>query len=115
MQAILVIVDDLIFRTKIESAAARAGVPVVVARDQSTLMNASWPLAIVDLNLSTGDPMALIQAIRHAHPSAKILAYGAHVDTELHATARAAGCTWVAPRSVFVQRLPQLLLTGTFA
>ncbi|MBI3321064.1 MAG: response regulator, partial [Candidatus Omnitrophica bacterium] len=39
-----------------------------------------------------------------------IIGYGSHVQTELLVQARAAGCTTVLPRSVFVQQLPRLLV-----
>jgi DNA-binding NarL/FixJ family response regulator len=53
-------------------------------------------VVIVDLARSPA-----IADLRASHPTAKIVAYGSHVDSEAMAAARAAGADDVMPRSKF--------------
>ncbi len=109
---VLAVVDDLLFRSKIEAVASQAGVPVVftsAGRPMSEVSGAAYHAILIDLNASGGDPIATIQALRQAVPSAVLVGFCSHVETDLQARAREAGCSLVLPRSVFVQRLPQLL------
>ena len=111
--AIWVIGEDLIFRTKIETAAGALGLTVHTTADAvapPTLAREAWALVLVDLTRSTGDPIAVVQAARREAPSARIIGYGSHVHAEMMTAALHAGCTLVLPRSAFVQRLPALLL-----
>lgn len=115
--AVLAVLDDLVFQAKLEAAAAQAGVMLRVARDvtsvHKSLPHEPWQLVIVDLNLSFGDPVAIVTAIRQLVPTpTPLIGYCSHVQTALKARAQQAGCTAVLPRSVFVQSLPTLL-TGT--
>ena len=106
---ILAIVDDLMFRAKIESAATQLRVPIVFSRDASTA-ESSVSRVLIDLNLSQGDPLAIIREMRITHPRLSIVGYCSHVQQELQQQALEAGCTTVLPRSAFVQQLPQLLV-----
>ena len=111
--AIWVIGEDLIFRTKIETAAGALGLSVHTTADAvppPALTHEAWAVVLVDLNRSTGDPIAVVEAARRQAPSARIIGYGSHVQAELMTAALHAGCTLVLPRSAFVQRLPDLLL-----
>ena len=110
--AVLAIVDDLFFRTKIEAAAAQAGIPLVVAGDATAIKQAagrSWQLVILDLHLSSSDPFQIICDLRSAHPALPMVSYYPHVETHAPLQATQAGCTLVLPRSAFIQRLPELL------
>jgi CheY-like chemotaxis protein len=111
---ILAIGDDLLFRAKLETAAAQLGVPLTVANDAaSALRNAApWRRVLIDLNLAGGDALAIIRALRAAHPGVPLVGYCAHVQQDLQRQALEAGCTTVLARSAFVQQLPELL---TFA
>ena len=118
----LAIVDDLILRSKLEAAAERLGVPLLVSAGAAPFLpppQGSWRLAIVDLHLSSGDPLGVVRALRQAPangshqpgqaaPPLTIIGVCAHVQHELRTKALAAGCTEVLPRSAFVQRLPTL-------
>ena len=110
---VLAILDDLLFRSKLETAAANAGVPLRVVKEiprpQTGGDPASWRLVIVDLDGSGLDPVDVVTAVRQLAPTAPLVGYYAHLDTERGLRARQAGCTAVWPRSVFVQRLPELL------
>jgi CheY-like chemotaxis protein len=108
---VLAVVDDLIFQTKIEGAAGGRGVEVRFAKTmaQAREAGAEAVVVVVDLNLSSADALEVVRGMRERHPAAPIIGYGSHVQTELLAQARAAGCSTVLPRSVFVRQLPGLL------
>ena len=108
---ILAIVDDLIFRGKLEAAAAHLGVPLTIAADadQALRNGASWSRVLIDLNLSRGDALAIVRHLRAAHPGIPLIGYCSHVQQELQQQAIEAGCTAVLARSAFVQQLPELL------
>jgi len=108
---VLAIVDNLVFQAKIQAAAVPLGVEVRIAKNFTQAQEA-WAdpaVVIVDLSLASADPLELVRALRVQHPAVPIIGYGSHVQTELLAQARAAGCTKVLPRSAFAQQLPSLL------
>jgi DNA-binding NarL/FixJ family response regulator len=107
----LALLDDLLFRSKLEAAAAHLGTPLTLAVDAGTVQRpaSGWSRVLIDLNLSRGDALAMIRAVRAADPALPIIGYCSHVQRELQEHALAAGCTQVLPRSAFVQRLPELL------
>lgn len=108
---ILAVVDDLIFRGKLEAAAAQWGAPLALAKDAEGALRPeqAWSRVLIDLNLSSGDALAIVRAVRQAHPDVSIIGYYSHVQDALRRSALEAGCTEVVPRSVFVQQLPHLL------
>lgn len=109
----VVVLNDLIFETKIRSTAAAVGAKVAFARSPADLSRllagADRVLVIVDLNSSDGDPMGAIRAARDASNVARIVAYVSHVDTSLAEEGRAAGASEVMPRSRFNATLEKLL------
>ena len=109
---VLVVTDDLLFRTKIEATAQQLGTPLAVMKGSEFLSLRSspcaWTSALVDLNLASADSLEVITQLR-AISSERIIGYCSHVQLELQECARQAGCTTVLPRSVFVQHLPELL------
>jgi CheY-like chemotaxis protein len=112
---ILVLVDDLFFSTKISATAQSCGVPVEFVKTKDTLVERarSQPpgLIIVDLNGATTQPLETIRDLK-ADPelrSAPVLAFLSHVQTELKEQAISAGCDTVIPRSLFSQRLAEIL------
>ena len=111
--AVLAIVEDLFFRSKIETTAAQVGTPVCVIGAPHPLPDppggSAWHLVIVDLNRSGNDSVEVIRLLRQALPTIPMLGYCSHVEVDLQARALQAGCTLVLPRSAFVQRLPELL------
>ena len=111
MLMILAIVDDLLFRAKLEAAAGQLGVPLTIAADISCVPRnaAPWSRVLIDLNLSRGDSLAMIRDLRAAHPGIPIVGYCSHVQQDLQQQALDAGCTTVLARSAFVQQLAELL------
>lgn len=109
----IVIVEDLLFRSKIEAAAGALGAAVITAAsaEQAKAEAASAPgsAVIVDLNHAGLDPLQLIRDLRQADPLARLTGFCSHVQTGLAAQAKEAGCDSVLPRSALVQQLPELL------
>jgi DNA-binding NarL/FixJ family response regulator len=103
--------DDLFFQMKIAETAKQLGVEFKVASNPNGLNGLLEPptkLVIVDLN-SRNNPMATLRDLCAAHKGLRVLAFLSHVQTDLAAQARAAGCTEVMPRSVFTQNLATIL------
>lgn len=112
--AVVVSVDDLLFLTKIRETAGRLGVKIEVveleklrARVQETPPRA----IIVDLNHRSGAAVETVSSIKTDPRSSRIpiLGFLSHIQTDLAASARQAGCDQVLARSTFSQQLPGLL------
>ena len=103
--------DDLFFQMKIAETAKQLGVEFKVACNPAGLNGLLAPptkLVIVDLN-ARSNPLATIQDLCATHKELRVLAFLSHVQTDLAAQARAAGCTEVMPRSTFTQNLATIL------
>jgi hypothetical protein len=92
-------VPDLMDRSRISSV---AGASVEFVSSPPELRSALADLVIVDL----GRPGVLEVLPEVATPT---IGFGSHVDRELLAAARAAGCSRVLARSTFFGQLSQLL------
>lgn len=110
---------DLIFATKIRSTADALGIVTRPVRNEAMLQarldrvddgKPNEPVTALLLDLDTGeDGLKLLdQARRHA-PNLTVIAFGAHVATELLDAAQQRGADQVMPRGAFTARLPQLL------
>jgi len=103
--------DDLFFQMKIAETAKHLGVDFKVASTGEALMgmlHASTKLVIIDLN-AKNQPLATLERLRTAQKDLRVVAFLSHVQTELAAQARAAGCSEVMPRSAFTQNLAEIL------
>jgi CheY-like chemotaxis protein len=112
---VLAVVDDLMFSSKIKTAATQLGVTLAFARSSEAAlaeMRKSAPsLVILDLNNPRTDPLGIIAAMR-TEPALSVIptvGYVSHVDTEVINAARQAGVTEVLPRSAFTTRLADIL------
>ena len=116
MGSCIAIVSDMIFATRITGTAAKAGAKCKIVKDRGALHDAlksSKPgTVLVDMNCDGVSPEEAIRAVKSHCPNARVVAFFSHVQTEPREQARAAGADDVWPRSVFVQRLPQLLEDG---
>jgi len=111
---ILALVEDLIFLSKIQETAKvlglsvqAAGVADVVARARDNSVRG----LLIDLNHRSGKAVELAQQLK-ADPGTAgktLVGFLSHVQTDLAASARAAGCDMVLARSAFVKQLPDLL------
>jgi len=109
---ILLLINDLIFETKIRSTARAIGLEVETARSAAAFGKAvplrSYAGFIVDLDAGP-DAIDAIQATRSSPTCPELVAFGSHVQTELLAAARQAGADQVMPRSRFAAELPAML------
>ena len=114
-RSVIVLIDDLIFETKIRSTAASLGVGAAMvksATDLSAALDAkAAALVIVDLNTGSDAIEAIRTSAGHACQP-HVLAFVSHVDEDLATRAREAGADEVMPRSRFSAELPRLLETG---
>lgn len=112
---ILLMVEDLIFLSKIQQTAKLGNVVVenVVPAKILERLSGGEPVSalICDLNYAGGLAIAAIREIKqqpnlHAVP---VIGFVSHVQADVAASARAAGADVVMARSAFSQQLPQLL------
>lgn len=112
---VIVGVDDLMFASRISSAAKALGVAIAFARSPEAIVEAvrtkAPRLVILDLNSVKVRPLEAAAALKADAALAAVPTVGfvSHVQTELIAQARAAGVDQVLARSAFVTQLPQLL------
>ena len=114
-EAIVVgVLSDLFFGIKVAEAAKRAGGRMRMVKSEAELMElaADGPAMIVfDLQQASLQPGRLLRALK-ADPALSgipTLAYFSHVQEELRHEALEAGCDLVLPRSVFTQRVDELV------
>jgi DNA-binding NarL/FixJ family response regulator len=103
--------DDLFFQMKLAETAKHLGMEVKVATTPEALQSLLEPppkLLIVDLN-ARSQPIATIQRLRADKNEVRVVGFLSHVQTDLAAEARAAGCDEVMPRSAFTQNLAAIL------
>jgi DNA-binding NarL/FixJ family response regulator len=112
MAQVLALVDDLFFQAKIMETAKHAGVEVRVCATPDALLGeiAKEPpqLIVVDLN-ARSRPVEALERIQSSARNAPVVAFLSHVQTDLAAEARAAGCSAVMPRSQFTRDLATIL------
>ena len=114
MGRVAALMDDLFFQMKVAETAKQLGLEFKVATSADALFPLLDPptkLVIVDLN-SRNQPVATIARVRATQKELRVVAFLSHVQTQLAAEARAAGCLEVMPRSVFTQNLAAILQTA---
>src|SRR5213593_3096855 len=104
---ILAVLDDLLFTSKIKTAASQLGVAVAFARSSDAAlaeMRKSQPsLVILDLNSPRTDPLGTVGAMKADPALASIptIGFASHVQTDVINAARLAGVGEVLARSAF--------------
>jgi CheY-like chemotaxis protein len=112
--AIVALVDDLMFLSRIREAARGRALEVKPARtaaDAVAGVRAGARMVIMDLD-SPRLPTAATLAELRADPSLAalpVVGFFSHVEAQRGRDALQAGCTTVLPRSAFVQKLDALL------
>lgn len=110
-----VAVDDLMFSSRISTAAKAVGAPIKFTRSVESVLAAAREttpkLVILDLNSTRAQPLAIVAALKEDPTLAAVPTVGfvSHVDTATIEAARAAGVGRVLARSAFVEQLPDLL------
>jgi PleD family two-component response regulator len=113
---ILAVLDDLMFTSKIKTAASQLGVAVTFARSadavRAALSSTTKPsLVILDLNNPRIDPLGIVSEMKSnpAMDAIPTIGFVSHVQTDLIQAARSAGVGEVLARSAFVTQLPDIL------
>ena len=112
---ILAVLDDLMFSSKIKTAANQLGVALTFARSAegalTAMRNAAPSLVIFDLNNARTNPLGIVSAMKQDAALAAIptLGFASHVQTDVINAAREAGVGEVLARSAFTQQLPEIL------
>lgn len=112
---IVAVLDDLMFSSKIKTAANQLGVAVTFARSADAALvamrNATPSLVILDLNNARTNPLGIVAQMKLDTALAPIptIGYASHVQTDVIDAARQAGVGEVLARSAFTQRLGEIL------
>jgi len=115
---ILAILDDLMFTSKIKTAANQLGVSVAFARSSASALaemrKAAPSLVIFDLNNPRTDPLGTVGVMKAdpALSAIRTLGFASHVQTDVIDAARAACVDEVLARSAFTARLGEILQRG---
>lgn len=113
---VLVAVDDLMFSSRISTAAKAVGAAIRFTRSVEAVVNAAREeaptLIIIDLNAARVQPLEILAALEGdpALSGIPTLGFVSHVDTPTIEAARRAGVDRVLARSAFVDQLPTLLV-----
>ena len=116
---VLAVCDDLLFSSKIRSAAEHLGEPIAFVRSRAevvpALIEKGARAVILDLDRPPLDPIGAIREIRSRDDLAhvRVLAFVRHTSAETIAQARQAGADVVLARSAFFPALPDLLTDRT--
>ena len=113
-KTLLASVEDLFFRSKIETTARHLNVPVrFVGHSELAKACGDGKAGAVLMELSGGaDALSAVRALRQnkACEGLPVIGFLSHVDRKLAEEARSAGVTQVMPRSEFSETLPDLLM-----
>ena len=114
IDTVAIVVDDMFFTAKINSAAAECGrrTERIKSPEQLEGLVANPPaLVIIDLNSDRMDPLKVIEYLKSSGELSKVpvVSFVSHVQTDLIRGAQAAGCDYVLPRSAFTQMLAQIV------
>lgn len=118
MPTVLLIISDLLFRSRVDDACRHAGVDLRVAKSieqlDRHLARDEPALTIVDLEIETMDAGAAVRRLREGEKGAarRIVAYAGHTNLAAIELGRAAGAGVVLARSGFVAQLPSLLASA---
>lgn len=115
---ILIAVDDLMFSSRISTAAKAVGASIRFTRSVDAVLEAARgeppSLVVLDLNSARVRPLEIVAALKAdpALSSVPTIGFASHVDTAAIEAARKAGVGRVLARSAFVEQLPALLQEG---
>jgi CheY-like chemotaxis protein len=110
---IMVVVEDLIFLSKIQQTAKLLGVAIETASPEQVAVQLDGDVGavILDLNHRSGRAVELLREMK-SDPATRpvaVIGFLSHVQAELARQAREAGCNLLMARSAFTQKLPELL------
>lgn len=113
MADVVVVIEDLIFSTKIQGTARALGLDAQVVRTGEALQEAldqgEVRLVVVDMGLGNDTATTALRGAASHELKPTTLAFYSHVQQELRRAAEEAGAHVVMVRSQFSEELPQLL------
>jgi hypothetical protein len=115
-RTVVVLADDLFWKTKIDHAARSAQAPAVFISDPAALVKAAeagkTALVLIDLAIRK-DPFPAIAALKKGAKTKGVHVVGwyEHVRKDLEKKGTEAGCDQLMPRSTFSQHLADLIMT----
>lgn len=110
---VVAVMDDLMFLSRIDAAAASAG--AAFRRVSSPANIGAADLVLVDWSDRLATCAAELAAWRSAHPAARVICFGRHTDLESHHAAKVAGLGPMWARSKLLGELPRLVSTRSAA
>jgi CheY-like chemotaxis protein len=114
-RAVVAVMSDLIFRSKIDEAARLNGLELRAAKSLEQLdrhLGVGEPAVVfVDLEADSIDPVAAIRRIRERDQqgTVRVVGFAGHTNVAAIEAGRAAGATLVLARSGLAAQLPTLL------
>lgn len=112
------LLDDLLFTSKLDSAARGLGVKLVCfqSRDEliSDIQHRPPDLVVLDLEAEHLGPMQTLKDLARDEPSVPMVGYCSHVDLPTMEAAESLGCGRVLSRSAFVANLSSILTSQPF-
>ncbi|MGB5038467.1 MAG: hypothetical protein WBQ66_17800 [Blastocatellia bacterium] len=112
---LLIAVPDLLFRSKLQDAARRAGAEIFSAVSSAGVISRSLEYlpdaVVIDLVDERLDPIELIRRLKREPRLAgtRIVGFFPHVQVAVRDAAKAAGCDVVVPRSIVATSLAAIL------
>ncbi len=103
---IVALVSDLIFSSRITTAAKSAGIVVQILRKPEQIAGADGTLLLADLNVEGAAPAA---ADWGKQSGRRVVGFVSHIDAATISAAKEAGVQEIVARSRFIQMLPDLL------
>ncbi len=111
--AVLALIRDLFFRSKLDAVADAAGVELFYASDLDAAAQRCADkrpsLILVDLSDAAFPAAATAERLRGWGPPARMIGFASHIDLKPLRAARDAGFEQALSRSEFTARLPELL------
>ncbi len=104
--AVAALTADLMFAARIRSVAPGAA---AVQSLKGLLANVGGGTRLVLVDMQAREAVAAIEQVRERAPSARVVAFGPHVNEAALAAAEGAGAHRVMPRGAFVRELPVLV------
>lgn len=112
---IYALTSDLMFGSQMSAAARSSGAALATLGSASGLVESlgdapEGSLVVLDMTCDAAkkDIAGLVASLREAHQSARILAFGPHVQEALLTAATEAGCDTVMTRGQFHREMDQL-------
>ncbi len=115
MEPIVLLVDDIMFATRLENLVRQAGFKPIFAENEAALtraMTTAPVLAMVDIFSAGMNWEPLVRQIKGPGKKSDhvpVLGFGPHTDMTLRRRALDAGCAAVVARSAIVTQLPALV------